>query len=184
MGQLGNFFVTICAVFLFQTVYAKFVFNFDLEDNFQQCEEGVPMPAINMSMLQFSELDDASMQVTGRVLFEADYHSPIALRLYSIRKMRGSWVAGEISRSDYDICMKLQIPTEPWYTFTKHFQQKRCPFKKGHEEILPEIPYQDLGFGLPAEFAGEWKIFLEIIMNRNGRKVKECLTIPTTILEV
>ncbi|KAL9707143.1 hypothetical protein quinque_010661 [Culex quinquefasciatus] len=184
MVKLRTLFITFWIFCLSKTIHAKFVFNFDLEDNFKQCEDGIPMPALNMSTLKFSELDDSSMQVTGKVIFEDDYPPPIALRLYSLRKMRGAWVPGELSRSDFDVCMKLQIPTEPWYTFTKHFQQKRCPFRKGHEEILPDVPYQDLGLGLPADFAGEWKIFLEIIVNRNGRKVKECLTIPTTILEV
>ncbi|XP_055638829.1 uncharacterized protein LOC129776912 isoform X2 [Toxorhynchites rutilus septentrionalis] len=116
--------------FLPNDLLGKFVF--DIQDNFLQCNPDTPLPAVNLSDFQFTEMEGGdTMQVSGNVLFVKEYGGFVRLDLHSQRLLRGTWGEGEISRSEANLCAKLQFPMEPWYPITKHFQQKSCPFKAG-----------------------------------------------------
>lgn len=53
------------------------------------------------------------------------------LNFRSLHLERGIWRQGDFARTEMNLCNKLLSPLEPWFTITRHFQQKRCPYKAG-----------------------------------------------------
>ncbi|XP_065078927.1 uncharacterized protein LOC135701907 [Ochlerotatus camptorhynchus] len=172
--------VSVLLTFAGSPAEAKFVF--ELNDDFEQCEPDVPFPALNLSGLEFTILEYNTV-ISGKISFTEDYEAPVRVNFRSMRLERGTWRQGDIARTEMNVCPKLLSPLEPWFCVTRHFQQKRCPFKAGHEEILPMIEVGDFGIQLPPSFAGDWKFFMGLELKRNGRKVKECFAFTASVVE-
>ncbi|XP_062551776.1 uncharacterized protein LOC134217036 [Armigeres subalbatus] len=161
---------------------AKFVF--ELNDDFDLCSADVPMVAINFSLIEFIPIEGTSMRIAGKVGFIEDFAPPLQLNFRSMRLERGTWIPGEISRTETNLCLKLMSPMEPWFAVTRHFRQKRCPYKAGHFETLSSIQVGSFGIDLPSSFAGDWKFFIEIERKSKGNVQKQCTTLTASVVEV
>ncbi|XP_021702496.1 uncharacterized protein LOC110676928 [Aedes aegypti] len=175
----------VALVFAFFGCPSEATFAIELNDDFDQCAPDVPLITLNVSGLEFSPIEGGtSMHISGSMVFMEDYVAPVRLNLWSLRLERGTWVPGSIERTEMNMCGKLMSPLEPWFFFTRHFRQKRCPFKAGHVETLSNIEVGSFGLELPASFAGDWKFFMELERHLNGHLVKQCLSMSASIVEV
>ncbi|KAL9707146.1 hypothetical protein quinque_010664 [Culex quinquefasciatus] len=144
------------------------------------------MPDVNMALFSVLPQEDGTMVLNGTVKINKDYGNPTRWRMYSERLEQGKWHPGIVSRDIPNICAVLQVPTEAWYQFTKHLRQKQCPFKAGYTEHVVDLNIGNVAsaFDTPPQFIGDWRIYHEITTLRNGRFVKQCYMVPTTISEV
>ncbi|XP_029708596.1 uncharacterized protein LOC109419727 [Aedes albopictus] len=175
---------SLLLVFLSRPSESKFAV--ELNDDFDQCSPDIPILSINTSKLVFSPIEggSTSMHISGDLVFMEDYIAPVEVNFWSLHLERGTWVPGSIERTERDLCGKLMSPLEPWFFLVRHFHRKRCPFKAGHVETLPDVEVGNFGLELPASFAGDWKFFLQMDRRLQGRLVKQCLVLSASIVEV
>ncbi|XP_062551771.1 uncharacterized protein LOC134217032 [Armigeres subalbatus] len=177
----------ICAILLaavYSTVQGKITFVF--EDDIHECDNGLPLPHVDISQVQIYTEDDGTITINGTTRFTNDYGGPVRWKMYTKRLERGQWVAGIIQRDVFDMCAILTVPNELWYPLVKKLNKQKCPFQKGYEEHMNMInlgnPAEMLNF--PPEFVGEWQSFHEITTNRRGFPAKECFKASMSITEV
>ncbi|XP_058451975.1 uncharacterized protein LOC131430784 [Malaya genurostris] len=156
----------------------------EITDFKQDCENGLPNIAIDNSELETLENDDGNSILNGMFRFEDDYNDPIAFKAYSERLKHGSWTSGEISRDEPNICPLILNTEEPWYLVTGLMNQTTCPFKAGHSESFSNVVMGDLNMSIPDSFTGDWRINIEITVQRNGEKYTECVRMLFTIKEI
>ncbi|KAL1380216.1 hypothetical protein pipiens_003613 [Culex pipiens pipiens] len=103
----------------------------EFDEDFRDCDNGLPMPGFDASELQVIPQDDGSVTMNGTIKFTKDYASPTRMKLHSKRLQQGEWKPGMFSREIRDLCPVMQMPTELWYPFTRILQQKTCPYRAG-----------------------------------------------------
>ncbi|XP_058840058.1 uncharacterized protein LOC131695551 [Topomyia yanbarensis] len=156
----------------------------DITDYFQDCENGKPLPAIDVSELESLEDDNGNPTLNGKFKIEGDYNDPIKLKVYSKRLKQGTWTNGEISRDIPNLCLLLTSNWEPWYPMSSKMQRKKCPYNAGHVETFDNILMGDMGMDIPDAFSGEWQMYIEATTSRGGEKVTECVRLAFTIKEI
>ncbi|XP_029723224.1 uncharacterized protein LOC115264061 [Aedes albopictus] len=156
----------------------------DIEDFFQDCDNGKPFPAIKLDNYESLQDDEGNSLMNGQLKFEDEYNDPIEMKIYSTRQKQGSWVDGEISRDVMNVCPLIMSSSEPWYSITSAMKQQDCPYPAGHTESFELLPLGDLGFGsIPESFAGSWRLYVETTTERSGEKVTECFRVAFNIVE-
>ncbi|XP_053691069.1 uncharacterized protein LOC128739598 [Sabethes cyaneus] len=172
--------LAVLVLFLQELVQAKYVL--DVNAYFEDCENGIPLPAVNIDELESLENEEGNSVLNGKIVFNEEYKAPIELRVYSERLKQGSWTTGEISRNVDNICPLLKVDSEPWYVLSSLMSD--CPFKAGQVEHFDHAVLGDLGLDIPEPFAGDWRLYTEIISDRNNEKVVECTRISFAVKEI
>ncbi|XP_038107529.1 uncharacterized protein LOC6033244 [Culex quinquefasciatus] len=146
----------------------------DVDDEVYECENSLPIAAVLFSNLEYTLDDDKVLTINGRIDITDDYEAPIGLNFSTQHLERGEWRTGVFSSLIKDFCPDILNPMKPWYFVTKTLNQTKCPYKKGHVEIMDDFKYGTYGVPIPFNMLGEWKLFWEISTKRNGQMVKEC----------
>ncbi|EAT38094.1 AAEL009978-PA [Aedes aegypti] len=156
----------------------------DIEDFFQDCDNGKPFPAIKLEDFETLQDDEGNSLMNGNLIFADEYNDPIEMKIYSTRQKQGSWVDGEISRDVMNVCPLIMSSSEPWYVITSAMKKQDCPFEAGHTEKFELLPMGDMGFGsIPESFAGNWRLYVESTTQRGAEKVTECFRVAFSIIE-
>ncbi|XP_055541378.1 uncharacterized protein LOC129727511 isoform X2 [Wyeomyia smithii] len=166
--------------FLVDLAQAKHVI--DVNAYFEDCENGLPLPAVNIDELESLEDEEGNSMLNGNMVFNENYSAPVELKISTERMKQGSWTNGEVNRNIDDICSLLKENIEPWYVMTKLMSD--CPFEAGQVESFDHAVLGDLGLDIPAPFAGDWRLYAEVTSVRNERKVTECVRISFAIKEI
>ncbi|XP_055605862.1 uncharacterized protein LOC129754031 [Uranotaenia lowii] len=159
--------------------------SFVPSDEFEDCGNGKPLGAVDMSQLEIIRRDeDGMMFLNGQFKFLEEYDSPIRIHFRTMRRERGRWNNAIASRLILDFCTAMKDPMEPWYNISSAFKNNKCPFKAGSVEEFNMKELGQLGKRVPVMFAGEWRLYMEVSSKRNGAMVEECLLMPVNLVEV
>lgn len=101
-------------------------------EEFEKCVE----PEETAGKFDFSELEiiaesDTKVYFNGSWNFLKQVKSPWAVLFSTEKYERGVWNPGPLSKKIKDFCKSIQSQSEPWYSVTRHFEPKNCPFAAG-----------------------------------------------------
>ncbi|KXJ83893.1 hypothetical protein RP20_CCG027304 [Aedes albopictus] len=77
----------------------------------------------------------------------------------------------------------MHNPLEPGLNKLTAKVETRCPIKAGHKEKFDMVEVGSFGLTLPPSFAGDWKVYVEMWITRDGQVEHECCLTPATIYE-
>lgn len=97
---------------------------------------------------------------SGELRFLKEVKSPWQARLTVEKFDRNEWNVLGLDRKVFDLCLDLQSPSNPLYTFFKQFKKKSCPFPAGHIEKFENGEVTQIPSSVPASYEGRFRILL------------------------
>lgn len=65
---------------IFERTFVQTSLSIDIDDDFRECENELPFPALDFSNFQITPEEDGSMTLNGSVQFTGNYESPTSVR--------------------------------------------------------------------------------------------------------
>ena len=111
---------------------SKYLFrNFSLFIDYDNCTElpkHLRAGVIDVSNLKLHAENDTHTFLNGSVKFRRGFNA-LPGRFYAEMFDRGQWFIQALDRSYPDFCSAFHDPTQPFYSYCKHFP--KCPHFKG-----------------------------------------------------
>ncbi|XP_058056284.1 uncharacterized protein LOC131207677 [Anopheles bellator] len=168
---------------LFTVAHAKFVMEFNKV--FKPCPRFASKPfAIDTSKMQIFLSDDDELTLNGELVFVNDLVAPVGLVFYTQKLEHGEWMPRPYGKQVLDMCAVITSPMELWYSITRHMNQTRCPFRKGHVERFDMVSLGTFGLDdFMEQMVGDWKIFAELTVRSPLLMDVSCAMCEVSVIE-
>lgn len=113
---------------------------------------------------------------TGKALIKNRINSPWRSYYYIEKFDRGQWNRALIDRRIPDFCKGIANENEPWYMFTSHWKQQKCPYEAGWSQTFEHEEWGKLSPLVTYSFIGKYRTtFFSYIKDDKGVEQTDCV---------